>query len=208
VYAANAMEDYEMVTASTRSGPDGSFALTLPVAGSEAQMGDAAARRPLIVLKAGYAAARAEVKGPIAQPPPLVVVLARGIEIAGRVVAGDGTPLPGVEVTLSEDGSYGESQLPMWVMIGHLRHAWVISGPDGRFSTRVHPTLHHLAVRRSGLAPKVVRAHDPRMGGPLVVVMDPTASIAGRLVRADGRPVAQAMISVGSNDVAFEGASG
>jgi protocatechuate 3,4-dioxygenase beta subunit len=202
VYAPDPFDQFEMDDETCRTEADGSFTLPLP-AESGAGM-DIWKDRPLIVLKRGYAAARADLKGPRADP--LVVTLARGIELTGRVTREDGTPLPGVAVTLAEDGSLLGTMIPSHFVIANLAgEGWTTSGADGRFQARVHPAVHHLAFRGPGLAPKLVRGYDPRAGTALEVVMDRAAALRGRVVRPDGRGVADVQITA-SRPMEFQSA--
>jgi protocatechuate 3,4-dioxygenase beta subunit len=182
---------------STRTAADGSFALVLD-AGRDWLAGDIGKDRPLIVLKRGYAAARFDLNGRTGGgDAALRITLTRGMELAGRVRSAEGRPLPGVAVTLTEDGGAFGSTIPAYFVIANNKEeGWATTDSEGRFSARVHPAVHHLAFRGGGVAPRVVRGYDPRRGEPLEVVLEPAATLSGRVVRPDGRAVPDVAISL------------
>ena len=99
------------------------------------------------------------------------MTLPRGIELKGRVTS-VGTPVAGVRVTLVEDGPVLGSLLPSHATIANAdSEGWTVSDAAGRFSVRVHPVVHHVALRKTGHAPTLVQAHDPRAGETLEVVL-------------------------------------
>lgn len=177
--------------ASTRTGKDGAFRLTLPSgempAGMPAMMKD----RPLVVLKQGFAAARAKVEPRSPKAAPIVVTLSRGVELSGRITNREGVPVADAEVTVAEDGSVGGSLMPTHAVLSSLdEKGWTRSDAAGRFVVRVHETMHHVAIRKAGYAPSLTRRHDPRGGRPMEVVLEPAVTLRGRVSRADGRGVA------------------
>jgi hypothetical protein len=173
------------------SAPDGSFHLPLPASETEAHtFGDPLAGQALVVLAQGYAAGMAAIPGaPQERSRPIVVVLSRGVELKGRIVRADGTPVAGAGIALAEEGARGDTLLTSQLvlhMVEQLR--WATSDAAGHFSARVHPKLHHVAVRHPGLAAKIVRGHDPQRG-PLDIVMESVATLRGRVVRTNGEGV-------------------
>ena len=180
------------------TGPDGSFALTLSDDEVEGPSALVLADRPLIVLKRGFAAAQAPAD-PKGAKGPLVVPLARGLALQGRVMGPDGAPASGVAVTAAEDGAVGGSFVPTLVVLQNAKgDGWATTDEQGRFDLRVHPAVHHLHFRKPGYAPQLVRGHDPRSGQPLQVTLEPAAFVRGRLSQADGRGVAGAHVRVAS----------
>jgi protocatechuate 3,4-dioxygenase beta subunit len=181
--------------ATANTAADGGFALHLPSdgSGSAAFGGDPG----LLVLKQGYAAGRVEparLAGAAARP--VEVTLARGIELAGRVTDAEGTPLPGVAVALAEDSAFAGGALSYLLLSRLEGEGWTKSGADGRFSVRVQPVLHHVAFRKAGHAPKLVRSHDPRGDASLDVVLDPAAEVRGRVTFSDGGGVPDAAVEL------------
>ncbi len=172
-----------------RTGPDGAFTLVLPDPEAAAEDEPFERDRPLVVLKEGYAAAQVEASK--LSGGSLVVVLTRGVELSGLVAGPDGTPLAGVAVTAAEDGAFGGTILPTYVLLAsdEKGDGWTSTDANGRFSMRVHPVVHHLSFRKAGYAPKLVRGHDARHGEPLAVALEPAAVVRGRVSRADGRGV-------------------
>jgi protocatechuate 3,4-dioxygenase beta subunit len=153
--------------------PDGHFFLTL-------EDDDEAESTPaLLVLKPGFAG-QLETLG----PDPHVVRLTRGVELSGRVTTPRGEPLAGVSVVLVEEAPLGTTT-PLEP--GTMEQGWVRSGPDGRFVVRVRPVPHHVVLRVAGRVPRSVR--HPTPDSPMTVVLEPAASIRGRIVRGDGSGV-------------------
>jgi protocatechuate 3,4-dioxygenase beta subunit len=177
-------EELEDVDAgSVRTGADGSFTLMLPAAGEDANpfVKDGS----VTALQPGYAAAQLDRKA--AAGGPVTIRLTRGVELKGRVTALDGAPLAGVAVFAAEDGTFAGTMMPMHMVLAHARgEGWATTDAAGRFSLRVRPAVHHLAFRKPGLAPKIVRGHDPRGTDTLDVALDPAAVVRGRVSRADG----------------------
>jgi carboxypeptidase family protein len=163
-----------------RTGPDGSFAVTFP--------GEVKSPRCVFVLKEGYAAGRSEAVNLDAEPAkPVVVTLTRGIELRGRVVTPDGTPLSDVAVVLAEDGVLQEEHVPVaLVLVSWEGPGWTKTDAAGEFVTHVHPAVHDLAFRRPGFLPKIVQRQELTPDAVIDVVLDPAAEIRGRVVRNDG----------------------
>ena len=169
------------------SAPDGSFHLPLPARETGVQLEDPLEDQALVVLAQGYAAGWAAIpRTSQERSRPIVVVLSRGVELMGRVVGSDGAPVAGAGIALAEEGARGDTLMTSHLVldvVDQLR--WTTSDGAGRFSARVHPRLHHIAVRHPGLAPKIVRGHDPQRG-PLDIVMESAATLRGRVVRTNG----------------------
>ena len=214
IYAPDPYSAFAEGESGTRTGADGSFTLMMPA--EEDRKVDILKERPLVVLKPGYAAGRAELKAGPAGPAPVAVTLTRGIELAGRVRSPGGAPLPGVAVTLAEDGTIFGSTIASHFLLTFLKgDGWTTTDAAGRFAVRVHPAVHHLAFRGAGVAPQVVRGYDPRGGEALEVVLEPAATLRGRVVRPDGRAVPDVTITMSKpesmgmqEDTATTGADG
>jgi protocatechuate 3,4-dioxygenase beta subunit len=162
----------------TKTSPDGAFILL--VAADEA-------KTPVVVLKEGFAAARAEANG---SP---TITLVKGVLVQGRVRDPDGRPIPGVAIALGEEGSFTGSQVRA-LLENFQGDGWVRSDADGQFRTHVHPLPHSLAFHKAGHTPRLVRGHDPRSGHALEVILDPAAEIRGRVFRRGGAGVADLQV--------------
>ena len=174
-----------------RTGPDGTFraARLTPGAG-----------QILTVTHPDFE--RATVGGlsliPGAAKAGVVVVLQRGSAVTGAVKDGQGHPVAGAEVTLSQSlmfggGRGGRGGGPALALLaggaGADRKADT-TGNDGTFAVRgVAPGEYVLAVTRSGYAAeridpvKVAKSGPPP---PFTVTLGPGATISGRVVRKSG----------------------
>jgi protocatechuate 3,4-dioxygenase beta subunit len=179
---------------------DGSFTLAVEIGGEASQDLAALLRdQRLMVLKHGFAAAQAPLAVRDGRPAPVAVTLPAGLELRGRITGADGRPVAGVAVTAAEDGSIGGRLFPTEMLLQSMKDAgWTTSDEAGRFALHVHAVAHHLFFRKAGYAPQLTRNHDPRDGQPLEVVLEPAASVRGRVTRADGRGVADAEVSLSS----------
>ena len=185
--------------ATVRTGADGGFTLPLPLTRQEQAVKALGYERSVVVLKQGFAVGTAPLPAAGAPAVPLVVALRRGVELRGRVVAGDGTPVADAGVFLAESGTLASTLVRMHVVLEAAQdeHAWVRTDGAGLFSVRVHPAAHDLSVRKEGYARRTLR--DQEAGGaPLQVLLDPAATVSGRIVRADGRGVAGAQVTTTS----------
>jgi hypothetical protein len=155
----------------------GRFALSLPATreGNEDWT--------VTALKPGYAMGVVEHLREASAVSPVVVDLPVGVEMAGRVMDPDGTPIPEVAVVVAESSGF----VPLrYAVAGRGDVGWTRSGPDGRFTTRVRGTSHELMFLVQGRSPKLVRGYDPTGGAPLEVVLEPAAEIRGRVLNAVG----------------------
>jgi hypothetical protein len=201
MYAVNGLDlDTDSGSQATvRTGADGGFTLPLPLTRQEQAVKALGYERSVVVLKQGFAVGTASLPAKGAPAVPLVVVLRRGVELQGRVVAGDGTPVADAGVFLAESGTLASTLVRMHVLLeaAHDEHAWVRTDGAGRFSVRVHPAAHDLAVRKAGYARRTLRDQEGG-GAPLQVLLDPAATVSGRIVRADGRGVAGVQVTTTS----------
>jgi protocatechuate 3,4-dioxygenase beta subunit len=170
------------------SAPDGTFSMeTTPFVDDAARRANL--RMTLVALKAGYAAGYVRLP---AAGTGAVIVLRRGAPLRGRVTGPGGEPLADVPVAVAETGplfaaqSLAAMELP----------AWTRSDAEGRFSVQVNPVPHLLSFRKPGHAPRTVDVADPASAGEITVVLDPAAALSGRVVRADGRGLAAASLSL------------
>jgi len=182
--------------AAARTAPDGTFALAVPADQSTTGAGDTP--DTLLVLKQGYAAGRLEwVRTQGLAERPLLIILSRGIEMRGRITASDGSPVSDVSVAIAEDGPISGVSFPVHLLLAAYKGAgWTQSDADGRFVARVHPTVHHLAFRKSSYAPKVVRGYAAADSEGLEVHLNPAAEVRGQVVRSDGSGVPDVRLSV------------
>jgi protocatechuate 3,4-dioxygenase beta subunit len=170
-----------------RTRGDGTFSLAYDPAELEGETAHTL-DRALLVLKRGYAATRLEAVDVGAAARPLVVTLARGVPLSGRVLGENGAPLPDVGVLIAEDSAVSGAIMPAHAFLARLSaDGWVKTGPDGLFTARVRPGLHDLSFRKPGYSPKVVAAHDP--ASALEVSLIPSAALRGIVVSHDGRGV-------------------
>ncbi len=174
-----------------RTGPDGTFSAARLTPG---------AGQILTVTHPDFE--RATVGGlsliPGAAKAGVVVVLQRGSAVTGAVKDGQGHPVAGAEVTLSQSlmfggGRGGRGGGPALALLaggaGADRKADT-TGNDGTFAVRgVAPGEYVLAVTRSGYAAaridpvKVAKSGPPP---PFTVTLGPGATISGRVVRKSG----------------------
>jgi RNA polymerase sigma factor (sigma-70 family) len=134
---------------------------------------------PALVLVSYHAAAIVNVDPN--KPRPYTITLDPGVTVKAKVVDKDGKPVEGVEVG-------GQSTWGLW---SHKP-----AGPEVEI-TQFNPDRPRAIVflhpgRQIG---KVVV---PKQGdgGPWTVTLEPTATVTGRLVSEDGRPIANAVIRV------------
>jgi protocatechuate 3,4-dioxygenase beta subunit len=119
------------------------------------------------------------------------LVLARGLSVSGRVVAGDGGSVPKVYVSVDAEAGDGEADVP--------------ADPDGGFvATGLPPGTYTLTAypyptpddRLAGriFASELVRGVSAGQEG-VVLVLPLATLVAGRVVDADGRPVEGSIVS-------------
>ncbi|MET0551458.1 MAG: carboxypeptidase regulatory-like domain-containing protein [Vicinamibacteria bacterium] len=190
--------------ATVRTGADGSFSLPVPLNRQELAAKALGFERWVVALKQGFAVGTAPLPAPGAPAAPVVVALRRGVELGGRVVTNEGAPVAGANVFLAETGTLASTMVPMHVLLGALEtlQAWARTDGAGRFSVRVHPGGHEVSVHKTGYARRTLRDQQPG-AAPLEVVLDPAASVSGRVVRADGRGVAGVRITTTAEIQAF-----
>ncbi|WP_210742331.1 MFS transporter [Nocardia veterana] len=155
------------------SGGDGGYAMTAPAPGAYVLIASAAAHQPVAVNV---------VVG--ARPQWVELTLPSSGEVSGTVRrAGDGRPVPGATVTLTD---------PRGEVVGAA-----VTGADGGYQCRgVAPGTHTLVVVAEGMRPHATTLtvpesgllrHDPEL--------EPTATLAGAVL-ADGQAVPNAQVTV------------
>lgn len=152
----------------------------------------------LLVAHPGYAPADLELVAPVAGAgrPGFDVVLVRGTRAHGLVFSTDGRPLAGATarlVPLRGPGPWLGPRPPR--PTGDGGEPAATTGADGRFAVEhLLPGRYDLLVAAPGHAPlrvPGVEVPEPPGDGDLgSVVLEPGAEIAGRVVDADGRPLA------------------
>jgi hypothetical protein len=201
VYAVNGLgiDTDPGARATVRTGADGGFTLPLPVIQQEQVVRALGFEQSVVVLKQGFAVGTAPLPATGAPAAPVVVALRRGVELRGRVVAADGAPVPDAGVFLAESGTLASTMVPMHLLLTALEdsQSWVRTDAAGTFSARVHPAAHEVSVLKPGYARRTLRGQEPG-GTPLQVTLDPAASVAGRVVRADGRGIPGVQIATTS----------
>jgi protocatechuate 3,4-dioxygenase beta subunit len=157
----------------TRSASDGSFRIA------------AKAGRPLAAAAAGYARA---VRPEVPPDAPVSLALKPAVVLTGRVVDAEDRPLAGASVQVVP-----ADPIPYYRGLRDL-----VSGftrEDGTFRLRGVPSRSMLQVgaEAAGFAPaeQMASTGEPgRSPAPLRIELGPGSSLTGRLVDADGRPVA------------------
>jgi protocatechuate 3,4-dioxygenase beta subunit len=174
-----------------RTGPSGRFRVRGLEAGTPYE---------LRFSKPGFAPATAELPPLEAgQPvPDLRVVLRQGRTGFGRVVNRAEEPVAGAEVLLrppaGEEPSFDLED----------ERSGTVTGPDGRFEIRdLPPGPFELAVRGRGYAPlRVPGLAIPEGAGATdlgTVILAPGVAVEGRVVDAQGQPVAGAEVTLGES---------
>ena len=159
----------------TRTGADGSFWIA------------AAEGRPLAAVAAGYARAVRPEVFPDAQPS---LALKPAVVLTGRVTDAEDRPVAGAVVQVVTADPYPYYRGLRDLVSGFTRE-------DGTFRLRGVPSRSMLQVGASaaGFAPAEQMATTGEPGqrpAPVNLVMGPGSSLTGRLVDAEGRPVAGA----------------
>lgn len=197
VYAVGAMDfDTDPSSQATvRTAADGGFELPIPLSQQEQAVKALGFERSVVVLRQGFAVGTAPL--PAVPGPPLVLTLRRGVELRGRVASTRGSPVAGARVLVAESGTLASTMVPMHALLSAVeeRHAWTRTDAAGLFSIRVHRAPHDLSVQMRGYASRTLRDQAPGVA-PLEVVLDPAASVAGRVLRADGRGVPGVRVTV------------
>ncbi len=126
--------------------------------------------------------------------PP--IELTRGAEVRGLVVDAAGRPAPGARVEATWTMIDGRSRVP--------RKAVATAAPDGSFVVGAVAPEAELALTASAgdastVAPTPARASDRRAARLTVVEVDAVAP-SGRVVDADGRPMAGATVRIDALD--------
>ncbi|MEZ6038712.1 MAG: sigma-70 family RNA polymerase sigma factor [Planctomycetota bacterium] len=173
-----------------RTGDDGTFSVTLPLAEFCYQQ---------LTL---HAADRCEVRGDRNQASAgeridvgdLVVPLAR--HVRGVVVDAAGTPQPGLELHLERNRDFGQSS-QLFEVTGSTSRT--TTGPDGTFvfAAALPPAAHFFVIGNRSLADSRLDLRE----GPLqrdlrLVVGAPPPRCRGVVVRSDGSPIADADVQL------------
>lgn len=134
--------------------------------------------------------------------PPAARAPADGVVVVGEVRDEHGKPVPDALVLASGGGDPFFASLPLDVSrrreVPWLRRVETRTGADGRFEIAgIAPGPSQLAVRKGGFAPHDARGLDVPSGGRFdvgTIELQPSVIIAGRVVDARGRGVANASI--------------
>ncbi len=157
-----------------------------------------AGRFELDVTAAGFAGSKVpgiEVPAVAGEVDLGTVKLAGGSPVEGRVVGPQGQPIEGAEVFVL-DGMMGMMPLSRWAVTG-LEPA-ASSAPDGffRVEDRAAGQKVDLAVRHSGYTVERALGVLAPTEEPVVITLRPASAIRGRVVNADGDPVAEAQLQL------------
>lgn len=168
--------------ATVTSGPDGAFALAVPPQAGEAffRVRLEAKGRVAAELPGAWDASETEDLGDLA--------LAGADPLAGRVLAPDGTPLPGARVTLTPRArpTEGSDLVPVPLV--------ATTGPEGTFRFDSAGTgRNELLVEAAGRAAQRI---DAPKGGALAAAirLSPAAALSGTVKRRDGKPAPGALV--------------
>jgi protocatechuate 3,4-dioxygenase beta subunit len=170
-----------------RSGADGSFKATRLAPGDNQRLNVThpeyeAKTVPGISLAAG------------ATRSGVVVVLQRGLSLAGVVKDQDGKPVPGAEVNLNQERTFqagrGGIQARFSVGGGPESRPRATSGPDGRFEFRgLSAGDYGVSARKAGYSDAVAAQVKVAYGvEPVELVLEPGAAISGMVVDPSGQP--------------------
>jgi protocatechuate 3,4-dioxygenase beta subunit len=179
-----------------RSGVDGRFVVQEVPPGVHTVLVAGAGLLP--AWREGVEVGRATAMDAASHDPTLdlgALVLSPGVEVQGRVVDASGQPVAGAEVSL-------EPRLPEEVAWRWLPPPEARSGSDGRF--RLGPaspegTLWLLAkAERHRFATVQVEAEavDGRRTVPEPIVLEPAATLRGRVLDGHGEPVKEVTLSI------------
>lgn len=122
-----------------------------------------------------------------------VVVLAEGVALEGRIVDPDGAAIGGAEILLTDQGL---APAAIDLLMSAAREK-TVSDPDGEFLFRdLARGRVHLQVRRAEYLPTEWTDLWIPTGEPIEIVLQPTASISGWVLDAEGQGVTGALVSV------------
>ncbi|HET9768326.1 MAG TPA: carboxypeptidase regulatory-like domain-containing protein, partial [Thermoanaerobaculia bacterium] len=157
-----------------------------------------AGRFELDVTAAGFAGSKVpgiEVPAAAGEVDLGTIKLAGGSPVEGQVVGPQGQPIEGAEVFVLE-GMMGMMPLSRWAVMG-LEPAASTAG-DGffRLADRAAGQKVDLAVRRSGYTVERSLGILAPTGEPVVITLRPASAIRGRVVNAEGDPVAEAQLQL------------
>ena len=163
-----------------RSAPDGWFRVADLAPGQAVD---------LQVVRRGYAGA--EVPGVVPPAEPVTVTLQPAVRVSGRVVDPDAKPVTGAEVFLMAERQRGGFS-------GSRFAGRTASDDEGRFVfTDVEPGTLRVSARAEGRQPAELTGVQAVAGkdvADLELVLAPGASVEGRVVDGEGRPVAGAFV--------------
>lgn len=185
------LPEEESARTPVQSDAKGAFALPeLPAAEVELRVrraGYASATLPALRIPAGT--------GPANPPVDLgVVTLRPGAPLTGRVIDPRGQAVPGGEIfLLDQPAGPNETEKAL-----KGRKPAATSAADGRFSIAdlAAGTPVHLAIQAPGYLVAQVRAVRPPTEKPVVVRLEPAASLLGRVVDESGDPVPGARVDL------------
>lgn len=174
------------------TGPDGTFRLRNLAPGKNtsleaAKTGYTTARRDGISLKSGESV------------KDVALVLRKGLVARGRVVDGEGKPVPGADVRVSPRDREGTMMRMVLRFAGDdERSPDATTGPDGSFVLAgLEEGEQSLSVSREGFAPKTVPALEVTADGENVwppVILSPGVAVAGLVRDRAGAPIPGARI--------------
>jgi protocatechuate 3,4-dioxygenase beta subunit len=162
------------------SGPDGRFSMRVP---PDTEIFVEANKRGLPKAKSdAFSVEAGERKS------GLVLTIANGIAVAGRVTDGEDKPLSGVAVTAAEAEGGGRGGMMMRTFIAGMEQRddnAVTTATDGTYTIRVKEGTYDFSFRRDGFAPKTVRGQAISVAAAPTVdaSLEPAVEIAGRVTR-------------------------
>ena len=189
----------------TASGPDGRFSIRFS--------GDEDLR--LKATRKGLPVAKSETLklAPGERKSGVVLTIASGVAVSGRVTDREGKPLSGVAVATAEaESGRGGMQRIILSNLQQFDDDAVRTGSDGTFAMRLKEGTYDFTFKREGYATQNARAQSVTASGENVVdaKLDPAVEVRGRVVRNGSgvEGVIVAAIVVGSDSRTTTGPDG
>ena len=161
---------------------------------------DRSARIRLAAVKPGLPVALSE---PLTAGSPasrVAITIPKGVAISGIVAGKDGKPIVGVNV----NPIIGTERVPREPLVPE---SWATTDERGQFSGRLTTSTKGMSFSKKGYVAAQQAVNVQSGMRSIEVVLAQGASIAGRVIKSDGSPAAEVMVSAGSGFV-MSGADG